>query len=142
MVRIVDEGSHFDAPIAKVWKLVELHGEKLTEIHTDVQHPNIDRVGENQGMISYTLEMNGQKIPVRMRTTSLPPLAQILEHLDGPLAGSKIISYYTPKGDRTGVTVVADFESPMLTPPQLDAAAREFLDRGFDQDQAYLKKMQ
>jgi hypothetical protein len=141
MVRIIDEGSHFDAPIGKVWELVELHGQKLSEIHPDVQHPKIEQVGENQGMISYTMEMNGQKIPIRMRTTALPPLAQVLEHLDGPLGGSKIISYYTPKGDKTAVTVVADFESPMLTPPQLDAAAHDFLDRGFDQDQAYLRKM-
>ncbi|MCI4365294.1 MAG: hypothetical protein L3K10_04445 [Thermoplasmata archaeon] len=141
MVRITDEGSHFDAPITKVWKLVELHGEKLSEIHPEVQHPHIEMVGENQGMIRYTMEMNGQKIPVRLRTTALPPLAQVLEHLDGPLAGSKIISYYTAKGDKTAVTVIADFESPMMTPPQLEAAGREFLDRGFDQDQAYLKKM-
>jgi hypothetical protein len=141
MVRITDEGSHFDAPIDKVWKLVELHGEKLSEIHPDIQHPKMERVGENQGMINYTMDMNGQKISIRLRTTVLPPLAQVLEHLDGPMAGSKIISYYTPKGDKTAVTVVADFESPVMTPPQLEAAARDFLDRGFDQDQSYLKKM-
>lgn len=140
-MRIIDEGSHFDAPIGKVWQLVESHRDHLSEIHPDVQHPTIAQVGENQGMISYTMEMNGHKIPVRLRTTALPPTAQVLEHLDGPLAGSKVISYYTPKGARTAVTVIADFESPMLTPPQLEAAARDFLDRGFDQDQAYLKKM-
>jgi len=141
MVRITDEGSHFDAPIGKVWKLVEAHGEHLSEIHPDVHAPKMDRAGENQAVISYTMEMNGQKIPVRLRTTALPPTAQVLEHLDGPMAGSKIISYYTPKGEKTGVTVIADFESPMLPPAQLEAAARDFLDRGFEQDQVYLKKM-
>jgi hypothetical protein len=141
MVRITDEGSHFDAPIDKVWKLVEMHASHLSEIHTDIHHPKVDRMGENQGVITYMMEMNGQKMPVKLRTTALPPLAQVLEFLEGPLTGSKVISYYTAKGAKTAVTVIADFESPMMTPPQLEAAAREFLDRGFDQDQAYLKKI-
>jgi len=141
MVRIIDEGSHFDVPIARVWELIQLHGDKLSDIHPDAQHPQAEKVSENQRVVNYTLEMNGQKIPVRLRTTMLPPLAQILEHLGGPLAGSQVISYYTPKGNRTAVTVVADFESPMLTPPQLEAAAHQFLDIGFDQDTVYLKRM-
>ena len=141
MVRIIDEGSHFDANLEKVWKLVELHGEKLSEIHTDIHAPKVSRAGENQGIISYTMEMNGQKIPVKLRTTALPPLAQVLEILEGPLAGSKVISYYTPKGEKTGVTVVADFASPMMPAAQLESVAREFLETGFDQDQAYLRKM-
>lgn len=140
-MRIVDVGSPFDAPIGKVGKRVEMHAHELPEIHPDVQHPKLERVGENQGVIGYVMERNGQKSPIQMRTTTLSPLAQVREHLDGPLGGSKVISYYIAKGDKTAVTVVADFESPMLTAPQLEAAAHDLLDRGFDQDRAFLKKM-
>jgi hypothetical protein len=141
MVRIVDEGSHFDAPIDKLWKMIELHGTEIAKIHPNVKNPKMESVGENQGMISFDSDMGGHTIRMKMRVTALPPLAQTLELLEGPLAGSKFVNYYTPKGDKTAVTVVGDFQSKMLSPAQLEGAAHEFLNNGFDEDQAYLKRM-
>ena len=141
MVRVVDEGSHFDAPIGKLWKLIEAHGTEIAKIHPNAKNAKIEPIGENQGMITFDSEMGGRDIQMKMRVTSLPPLAQVLELLEGPMAGSKLVNYYTPKGDRTAVTVVGDFESSMIPPGQLEAATHEFLDNGFAEDQAYLRRM-
>jgi hypothetical protein len=40
------------------------------------------------------------------------PLGLVVEALEGPIAGSKFFNYYTPKGNKTGVTVIGDFKSP------------------------------
>lgn len=141
MVRVIDEGSHFDAPIEKVWKMIEAHGREMTVIHPAVLNPKVESGTETQMVVAFDNEMNGQKFKVKLRLTVLPPLAQALEILDGPLGGSKMVSYYTPKGEKTGVTVVGDFASPMMTDHQVTAAAHEFLDNGFNDDQAYLRKM-
>ena len=141
MVRIVDEGSHFDAPMEKVWKLVEAHREHISAIHPDVKNPRMEAGGENQGVTTWEQEMNGRKMTMKLRVTLLPPFGQTLEFLDGPMAGSKMINYYTPKGNRTAVTVIGDFVSPMLPESQVEGMAWEFLQGGFDQDSAYLKKM-
>jgi hypothetical protein len=141
MVRIVDDGSHFDAPIEKVWKLVEAHREHMTEIHSDVKNPKMSMGGENQGIIEWTHEEGGHKFPMKLRVTAVPPTAQILEILSGPLAGSTVVNYYTAKGAKTGVTVIADFHSTVLPPADLEAAGHGFLDGGFEADSAYLRKM-
>ena len=141
MVRVVDEGSHFEASIDKVWKLVEAHQEHLSEIHPEILNPKPEGGGEHFGVFSFDNDMEGRKVRVKMRVTAVPPLAQVIEMLEGPLAGSKIVNYYTPRGNRTGVTVVGDFMSPVLPPSQLEAVAHDFLDRGFAQDSAYLRKM-
>ncbi|MGI0131439.1 MAG: hypothetical protein ACREDE_00075 [Thermoplasmata archaeon] len=39
MVRIVDKGSHFDALLDKVWKLIEAHQDLVDEIHSGAMHP-------------------------------------------------------------------------------------------------------
>ena len=141
MLRVVDDGSHFEAPLDKVWKLIELHATELAKIHPEAHNPKMEEGGENQGIITWDSEIQGNPVKMKIRVTSLPPFAQTIEFLDGPMTGSKLVNYYTPKGNRTGVTVVGDFQSPMLPESQLEGAVHEFLDNGFDQDSAYLKQM-
>jgi hypothetical protein len=141
MLRIVDEGGHFDAPIEKVWSLIEGHATQTGTIHPAAQNFSVKPVSENQFISSFDTDVEGHKMHVKLRITQIPPTAQILEFLEGPLAGSKLVNYYTPKGARTGITVVGDFASPMLPEPALQAAARQFLDNGFAEDGVYLSKM-
>jgi hypothetical protein len=141
MVRIVDDGSHFDAPIEKVWKLVEAHGEHFEEIHPDVRNPKMSPAGPNQGVVEWVHEEGGMKMPMKIRITTVAPTGQVIEFLEGPLAGSTVFNYYTAKGQKTGVTAIGDFKSAVLPGPQLEAAAHQFLDSGFDADSAYLRRM-
>jgi len=43
---------------------------------------------------------------IKIKSTPILPLGRTLEYLEGPLAGSRVISYYVPMGNKTGVTVV------------------------------------
>ncbi|MGI0068485.1 MAG: hypothetical protein ACREB9_08815, partial [Thermoplasmata archaeon] len=70
----------------------------------------------------------------RNKIARFPPLGSATEVLEGPLAGSKWITYYTPKGNRTGVTVVGEFASSMLPTEQLEAATRRIFSEAFDED--------
>ena len=139
MVRITDEGSHFEVPVEKVWKLLEAHGTEMTKIHPEAKNPKLEVQGENFAVVSWQMEQEGHNINVKVRTTRFPPLANVIEVLDGPMAGTKFVNYYTPKGNRTGVTVVGDFHSPVIPEAHLEKAAQEFLDNGFNEDTAYLK---
>ena len=77
-----------------------------------------------------------------MNFSLYPPLGLAIEALEGPIAGSKFFNYYTPKGSKTGVTVIGDFKSPMMSDDdQLRQAVLAFLEQAFNEDTAYLKTM-
>jgi hypothetical protein len=137
MVRIVDDSDHFEAPIDKIWKLIEAHQTEMTTIHPGAKNPKMEGGGDNWGVVSWDSDQGHMKLKV----TAFPPIAQVLEIMDGPLTGTKFVNYYTPKGSRTGVTVVGDFHSKVIPEHQLEGAAREFLKQGFEEDSAYLRKM-
>ena len=71
----------------------------------------------------------------------MPPLGALFEILDGPLAGSKSLQYYLPKGKETGVTVVGEWKSSVMSDDQVKKAVMGFLQTVFDEDQANLTKM-
>ena len=49
-----------------------------------------------------------------IKVTSFYPLGVAIEILEGPMTGSKFFNYYIPNKNKTGVTVVGDFQSPMI----------------------------
>src|ERR671933_2723746 len=88
---------------------------------------------------------HGQVITNKVKGTIYYPVGIALEILDGTFSGSKFFSYYMPKdnNNRTAVTVVGDFKSPTISEnEQLKTAVLSFLDKAFNEDVAYLKKMQ
>src|SRR5258708_22798129 len=92
-------------------------------------------------LVSWEREMSGRWVKVANHITLLPPVAQIIHNLEGPLAGSKFIFYYTPHGAKTGVSAVGEFTSPMIPAQQLESAVMAAFQDAFDRDNAYLKKM-
>jgi len=141
MVHIEDSGSFFDAPIDKIWKLVEAHGTDLTKIHPDMKNVKAEMVSENCNVVGYDNEMQGQTIRSKIKITSYYPLGLAFEMLEGPLAGSKFFNYYIPSGNRTGITVVGEFKSSSMNDNMIRQVVKSMLDNGFDQDTAYLKLM-
>ncbi|HLC09488.1 MAG TPA: hypothetical protein VJJ01_00010 [Nitrosopumilaceae archaeon] len=141
MVHIEDSGSFFDAPIDKIWKLVEAHGTDLTKIHPDMKNVKAEMVSENSNVVGYDNEMQGQTIRSKIKITSYYPLGLAFEMLEGPLAGSKFFNYYIPSGNRTGITVVGEFKSSSMNDNMIRQVVKSMLDNGFDQDTAYLKLM-
>jgi len=142
MVLIVDEGSEFEAPLEKVWKLSEAHAKDAAKIHPAGKNHKTENVSEYAVIQSWESDMQGQTIKTKIRVTRFYPLGVAIELLEGPVAGSKFFNYYTPNGNRTGVTVVGDFKSPIMTDEnQLRQAVLSFLEQAFNEDSAYLRTM-
>ena len=138
MVFILDEGSTFKAPLDKVWKLNTSEGQH--------NHPSLKNFKSNQAtdggiILSYEVDMGGKSSTVRTKLTPLPPLGASFEVLDGPMAGSRSIQYYTPKGKETGITVVGEWKSSVMSDDQLRGAVMGFLQAVFEEDQANLARM-
>jgi hypothetical protein len=69
-------------------------------------------------------------------------LGVAIELLEGPMTGSKFFNYYIPNKNKTGVTVVGDFKSPIINDEaQLRQIVLSFLEQAFKEDSTYLKKM-
>ncbi len=142
MVHIVDEGSVYDAPVDRVWKLGQAHQTDSGKIHPGFLNYNSEPIAENTDLRSWETEMQGRRVKNRAKFTLFPPVGEAIEILEGPLAGSKCFNYYTPKGpNQTAVTVVGDFKSPMLPEAQVKQAVLQFLEQAFNEDTAYLKTM-
>lgn len=138
MVFIKDEGGIFQAPIDKVWKLVQLHSTELTNIHSGVKNPTTETLSETSGITTWDDE-NGGKIKAKLEIYA--PIGITIEFIEGPFAGSKFFNYYTPRGDTTGITVVGDFRSPSMSDEELKGAVASFLKQGFDEDNIFLEKI-
>jgi len=136
MVYLLDEGSVFDMPIDKVWKYLQ------SEEH---RHPSIKMVNRevNGNTVILTSEriIMGKPALTKIKNTLYPPFGMVQEHLEGPLAGSRAFQYYTPKGDKTGVTVVGDFVIKGLDDKATREAVLAQAQVTFDEDNANLKKM-
>lgn len=140
MVHIEDLGSHFDAPIETVWKFIASpvdHGES----HTDRRNVTAEPDGENGMKTSWEQNMDGKWVKVANKVTMFAPVAMLVQSVEGPLAGSKFMMYYTPKGDKTGVNVVGDFHSKMIPAEKLHETVMASLSHAFDEDSAGIRKM-
>lgn len=140
MVHIRDEGSEFDASIEEIWKFLgspQVH----TPAHVSRRNSQVKPIGENAILLSVEQNMGGHWQKVLNRVTLLPPIGMAVEMLDGPLAGSKFFTYYTPKGGKTGVTVVGEFVSKSIPPAQLESEVLRSLEETFNEDNLALRKL-
>jgi hypothetical protein len=138
MVHIKDEGSLFDAPLDMVWKYVQSdvdHGEAHKGRRSFQRKP----LSENSVELSWEQEMEGKWIKMANRLTFLPPLGFVVEPIEGPLAGSKFVNYYTPKGEKTEVTVVGEWTSKTIPPALLEKAVMANLEKVYHEDSAAIK---
>jgi len=138
MVQIKDEGSHFDVPVDTLWNYIHSppdHG----AAHEGSRNQEMKPLTETSFILSQEENMNGQWVKTTNRITVFPPLGMSIEVLEGPMAGSKMINIYTPRGAKTGIDVYGEFVSPHLPADKLETAVRANLERAFGQDVAGLK---
>lgn len=138
MVRIEDEGSEFDAPIDVVWKYLgtpDVHA----PAHEGSRGRQVTPVRDSVIELSMEQILNGAWTRVRNRITMLPPVAMAVEALEGPLAGSKSVYVYRPKGARTRIDVYGEFVSKELAEDQIASVVRTFLERVFHEDNSALR---
>jgi hypothetical protein len=133
MVHVKDVGSEFDAPVDFVWKYI-LGGGAHDAAHKTTRNPKFKKISEIT--IEYSSErlLRGKWAPDRMRISMVAPVAVVTEWLEGALAGSKFVYVYSPRGEKTGIDVYGEFMSNTLSPSEVEAAAREFLESEFGAD--------
>jgi hypothetical protein len=133
MAHIADQGSHFDAPIDIVWKYLQ-SGQEHGQAHTTTRNQEMKPLSETSFILSMERNVNGRWIKESDRITVYPPVGMVIEVLEGPLAGSKMVNIYTPKGDKTAIDVYGDFTSKMVPPNQLQPTVLASLEAAFNED--------
>lgn len=140
MARISDEeGSQFDAPLDVVWKYLQ-HPEAHGNAHKNARNRAMKPLTETSFIVSWEQNMNGNWVKVANRITIFPPLGMVAEALEGPLAGSKMFTVYTPRGTRTEVSVHGEMTSSMLPAAQLEPTVRAAWEAAFNEDSAGLRE--
>jgi hypothetical protein len=139
MVFIIDEGSRFKAPLPRLWQYVQSQEEHN---HPSQLNPKFSMDGE-RAVVEFDSKMpDGSLVHHKARSTMLPPLGFFLEYLDGPFAGSRMLNYYTPKGNETGVTVVGEYVSPVIKEEhKVKEMALKSLEIAFGEDSENIRKM-
>jgi hypothetical protein len=136
MVYLLDEGSEFDATVEKIWKYLQ------SDEH---RHPSLKMINREMtgNIVTITAERTimGSPVKVKIKNILYPPFGMVQEHLEGPTAGSKAFLYYTPKGNKTGVTIVGEFTISGLDEKATKDAVLATLQTVFDEDNANLRKM-
>ena len=135
MVFVVDEGSEFKVPRDKLWKYSQSQNE-----HTHPSMKNVKMSQDGQAMV-LTFDVvapDGSTEKRKSRITSMPPVGTWIEELEGKFAGSKYFNYYTPKGEKTGITVVGEWVSSTIPAERLKKAVLEHLAIIFKEDEANL----
>ena len=137
MVYLLDQGGEFDAPIEKVWKLQE---DNPNHTHADMQNLRASMEG-GHSVLDFETPMQGGNVKQQLRTTPFPPLGFLMEYTEGPMKGTKLMQFYIPKGKKTGVTVVGELQSSMMSGDQLKKAVQASLDKAYNEDKQNLKKL-
>jgi hypothetical protein len=141
MVHIRDEGSYVEGSIQTVWRYLN-SGEPHAQAHRTVRNRQVKPVGDNTMIATMERNWRGTWVRVVNRLTVLPPLGTLVEVLEGPFAGSKSFTVYTPEGNRTRIDVYGEFESPTLPPAEVEKAALEWMEESFNEDAPAIKALQ
>ena len=141
MVHLRDEGAYFDGSIQSVWRYVN-SGEAHSEAHKSTRNWTVKPVGDITNLVTMERNWKGTWVKVVNRVTVLPPLGTLMEVLEGPFAGTKAFTVYTPEGDRTRVDVYGEFISPSIPPAEVKDAALAWLTESYDEDARAIRTVQ
>jgi len=140
MARINDqEGSRFDVTLETVWKYLqspEAHG----GAHKGSRNRAMKPLTDSSFVVSWEQNMNGTWVKVANRITVFPPLGMAIEAVEGPMAGSKMFTVYTPHGDATEVSVFGDMHAASVPPGQLEGMVRGFWEMAYNEDSVAIRE--
>src|SRR6267143_669356 len=135
MVFVVDDGSEFKVPVDKLWKYAQSQTEHA---HPSMKNVKVTQEGQGTVLTFDVVAPDGSTEKRKTRITPMPPVGTWFEELEGKFAGSKYFNYYTPKGEKTGVTVVGEWVSSTIPADRMKKAVLEHLAIIFKEDEANL----
>jgi hypothetical protein len=141
MVRYYSDDGVFDAPVSKVWKLIEAHGDPNNRIHASVLGAKPSP--QPDGTVKLELSVRGPDGKTQNHTWHVihrPPYSQSVAFLDGPMKGSWMTTTYLPEGQKTRCITVAEWRVQGITDEKAALkAANDFFDNGFEEDSKFLR---
>ena len=140
MVFILDQGSVFDAPLEKIWRLMSSPAEHKHP--RGMRNLKVERTADPAvRLMEWEGESQGTVFPIKWKIIFFPPIGFAIDYLEGPLAGSKEFEYYTPMGDKTGITCVGEFKAAGMSDDKLRAIVMDLYEQVFREDQDNLARM-
>lgn len=143
MVFIVDNNGSFDEPLDKIWRFM-MSPSSAAHAHPGNMNMETERQGESM-ILSFENVIPGAagKVKHKVKMTMLPPVGMTMEYLEGPMAGTKSVQYYQPKGiNRTDVIVVGEYTSNVIPEAQLKTLVLRNLEQIFREDQENLRRFE
>ena len=138
MVHLVDDGSEFDASLGLLWKYIQSESDHRVA-HKGRRNFHQTPLTETSFINTWEQVVQGRTVQIENRVTVLPPIGFAVEFLKGPMAETKFFNYFSPQGDKTGVTVVGEFQSRVIPPNEIEKTARGVLEEVYQEDVAGLK---
>jgi hypothetical protein len=139
MVRISDEEkSQFDAPLDVVWKYLQ-HPEAHGNAHANARNRTMKPVSQDSFVVAWEQNVNGTWVKIANKITVFPPLGMASEQLEGPMAGSRMFTVYTPRGARTEVAVYGEMQSSAVPASQLEPMVRAAWESAYNEDAAGIR---
>ncbi len=135
-----DVGGRFDAPLDATWKYFFEGGEDHRRAHPNTRNFKFRRVSETVSVFSSERNRRGRWVSETVRMTSLAPLGYVLEMLEGPIAGSKMLYVYAPKGRKTQADVYGYLKSGSIPQSRLRREVLDDLARDFNEDAPILRQ--
>ena len=143
MVRYYSDDGVLDAPVQKVWALIQAHNDPKNKIHDGI----LSMSGKPQPDGSVLADVqtkgpDGKPVAHKWRFTFKQPYAQLVDMLDGPMKGSWIATTYVPEGNRTRLVTNAEWKVQGVTDDKtLLKLCNDFMEGGFEEDSRFLKSM-
>jgi hypothetical protein len=139
MVQYKSEGT-FDAPINKVWELLNSPG---SHEHRAIKRRRL--LATQGSLITVEVELldpDGKDTHFETwKMKMYPPKGYDLEIVGGPMDGTKLSHHYTPMGGKTKVEVSGDVKVASMGDAGALAAADRFMDELHAEDLENVKKL-
>lgn len=140
MVKYYDDAGVYDAPVDKVWKVLEAHtDENLPKMHPSIHSARTlsEKEGTSEREVEYEVS-DGKTEKARLRMTVKPPYSMGIDYLSGSMEGSWVVNTYVPEGDKTRVICTGDFHIRGTDDETALEMGREMIDSRFEEDLKYL----
>lgn len=134
----------FDAPLDKVWELLEGHGdpETVTENHPSILDAEVLEEGEGWLRMNQTYDTPDGPMEMETRMDLNPPEGWTSEVLSGPFEGGTTTHTYEEEGSRTRVELEGDFPVPEgMSEEEVREVVHELYTTAYHEDQRALEEL-
>jgi hypothetical protein len=141
MTYVEDRGTVLDAPLEVVWDFLQKDEEFHPKAHaTTLRNVKWKDLSEVTGIIRCEVDDGDGWRKMVARLTTIRPAVRIVEELEGPYAGSKMVFLYSPRGSKTAVDVLCYMRSSELSPQEIKRKQLRTFASAHAEDVPYLRR--